>query len=60
ALGRRHFEVVEELGEYDEFPGGMIWSILEERRGQIDVEALLRYVAKTNAHELMGHGTLAY
>lgn len=49
ANGRPHFQVIEELGEYDEFPMEMVRAIFEERRQRVNFEAIRRYVEKTGA-----------
>lgn len=47
--GRPHFEIVEELGEFDVFPSAFVMSIFEARFRSLDIDALRAYVARTGA-----------
>ncbi len=47
--GRPHFEIVEELGEYDLFPVAFVMSVFEARFRSLDIDALRAYVSRTGA-----------
>lgn len=49
AAGRPHFEILEELGEFDLLPTALVMSIFEARFRDLDIEALRAYVARTGA-----------
>jgi transglutaminase-like putative cysteine protease len=47
--GKPHFEIVEELGEFDAFPAAYVMSIFEARFRSLDIDALRAYVTRTGA-----------
>jgi transglutaminase-like putative cysteine protease len=47
--GKPHFEVLEELGEFDSFPTDFVMSIFAKRFGELDVDAVRAYIARTGA-----------
>lgn len=47
--GKRHFEILEELGEFDSFPTDFVMSIFAKRFGELDVDAVRAYIARTGA-----------
>lgn len=49
ATGRPHFEILEELGEFEQFPADFVMSVFENRFRDLDVDALRAYVARTGA-----------
>lgn len=49
AAGRPHFEIIEELGEFDLFPTDFVMSVFQKRFGSLDIDALRAYIARTGA-----------
>jgi len=47
AAGKRHFEILEELGEFDVFPMDLIMARFEARFRDLDVAALRAYIERT-------------
>lgn len=47
--GRPHIDIVEEIGEYDEFPLSLVSAIFAERRRLVDHAAILGYVRSRHA-----------
>lgn len=49
AQGRPHFEIIEELGDFDDFPLEFVVTTLAQRYAGADAEALTNYVRRTGA-----------
>ncbi len=49
AQGRPHFEIIEELGDFDEFPLEFVVTTLAQRYAGADAEAVINYVRRTGA-----------
>jgi transglutaminase-like putative cysteine protease len=47
--GRRHFEVVEEMGDFDELPLDFVLQAFAERYAGIDFDAVRQYVLRSGA-----------
>lgn len=49
ATGRPHFEVLEEMGDFDEFPLDFVLRTFAERYAKVDFEAVRQYVLRSGA-----------
>jgi transglutaminase-like putative cysteine protease len=47
--GKPHFEIIEELGEFEVFPAAFVMSIFQARFSSLDIDALRAYVTRTGA-----------